>query len=293
MADVPQRLPPVPPTYLLEGRYLCVEHLATGKTTDVFSGTDTWSGQLVAIRILREDRTTEEPMFRRMAERLFGLASARIVRPLVIGDDRDGRPFLVTELLVGRGLSKVGKVRWEVGCEIVRQATLAVAEMHLNGLKHGALRDGSFFVASSNEGGSRVKLLDLGTGDRHATEVADVRALGGVLHRLLFGRPPLPAGARQAGTSLGGPIPDAPAALEELLLRWLVVGTELGGPMTAHEAATALRDLLDPTREPDQRGRDSTTNLPAVIMLPKASVKIEDPDDPAPSSRKSSPDHKS
>jgi serine/threonine protein kinase len=284
MAQGPNRPPPAPPTYLLEGQYIAVEHLATGHTSEVFSGTDTWSGQLVAIRMLREDRRDKAAMFRRMAERLFGLASARIVRPLVVGDDRDGQPFLVTELLVGRGLSKVGKVRWEVGCEIVRQAALAVVEMHLNRLHHGALRDASFFVASSNEGGSRVKLLDLGTGDRAATEAGDVRALAGVLHRLLLGRPALPASARQAGTSLGATIPDAPPELEDLLLQWLVAGTELGGPITAAELAGALRELLDPTREPDDRGRDSATALPAVIVLPKSSVRIDDDGGVPPSS---------
>ncbi len=267
---------PTPPPYLLEGRYLAVEHLARGESSDVFSGTDTWSGELVAIRMLREDRLDRESTFRRMAERLFGLTSNRIVRAMVVGDDRHGRPFLVTELLVGRGLARVGRVRWEVGCEIVRQAALAVAEMHLNGLFHGALRDASFFVASSSEAGTRVKLLDLGTGDRSANEAKDVRALAGILFRLLVGRPPLPPSARAGGTSLGAQLPDAPEELEELLVRWLATGTGLVESTTAADMATALRELLDPTNDPALRGRDSATSLPEPIVLPKSSVRIDD-----------------
>lgn len=271
---------PSPPPYLLEGRYLAVEHIARGESTDVFSGSDTWSGELVAVRMLRPDRAerTHESTFRRMAERLFGLTSNRIVRAMVVGDDRQGRPFLVTELLVGRGLAKVGRVRWEVGAEIVRQAALAVAEMHLHGLHHGALRDASFFVASSSEGGSRVKLLDLGSGDRTATEAKDVRALASTLFRLLVGRPPLPPAARAGGTTLGVRIQDAPPELEEHLLEWLAP-PGLARPTTAADMATALRELLDPTNDPEMRGRDSATSLPATIVLPKSSIRIDDDGD--------------
>ena len=183
MGQPPSRPPPsppaAPPTYLLEGRYLAEKLLAHGETAELFSGTDTWSGEHVAIRRLRADRPDRASAFRRMSERLFGTASARLLRAISIGEDRDGLPFLVTELLVGRDVGRLGRVRWEV----------AIAEMHLLGLHHGALRASTFFVAASSAGGSRVKLLDLGTGERTATAAKDVRALVAILHRL-----PFPAG---------------------------------------------------------------------------------------------------
>ena len=146
-----------PPSYLLEKRYLAEEHLHRGDTADVFRGTDTWSGELVAVRVLREDRPELESVFRRRAERLFGFASSRVVRPIYLGETRDGRPLLVTELLVGRGADSFGRVRWEVACEIARQAMRALAEMHLHGLVHGDLRPSKIFVASSSAGGWRAR----------------------------------------------------------------------------------------------------------------------------------------
>ncbi len=232
---------PSPPSYLLEGRYLAEKLLSHGDTADVFSGTDTWSGELVAIRILRADRADRGAAFRRMSERLFGTTSARLLRAIHIGEDRDGNPFLVTELLVGRDVERLGRVRWEVACEITRQAAAAVAEMHLHGLHHGALRPSTFFVAAANAGGSRVKLLDLGTGDRTATAQKDVRALCSILHRLLVGRPPLPAKARPARllTSVNG----APPGLEEALARWLYDEGEVN--LGAIDVASELKAIID------------------------------------------------
>jgi hypothetical protein len=235
MADSPSPPPPPsPPAYLLEGRYLAEKVVTRGESADLFSGSDTWSGEHVAIRRLRPDRGDRAAAFRRMSERLFGTASARLLRAIAIGEDRQGLPYLVTELLVGRDVERLGHVRWEVASEITRQAAAAVAEMHLHGLHHGALRASTFFVAASSAGGSRVKLLDLGTGDRTATAAKDVRSLTAILHRLLTGRPPLPAKARPKPFRLN--LNGAPPALEAALGRWLdAEGEGIGADAMAAE----------------------------------------------------------
>jgi hypothetical protein len=252
-----------PPTYFLEGRYLAVDLLACGETSEIFSGTDTWSGELVAIRILRADRPERASTFQRMAERLFGLSSSRVIRAIHLGDDRAGRPFLVTELLVGRGVEALGRVRWEVACEVVRRCARGVGEMHLNGLHHGSLRASTFFIGASAEGGTRVKLLDLGTGERGATADKDRRALAAVLYRLLTGKPPLPTPTNVA-------LPDAPQELSSLLTAWLYEGAA-GAPVA--DMGEALRQLVDPGSGVIPADRESEP-IPEHLVFPKSTIRF-------------------
>ncbi len=234
---------------------------------DVFSGTDTWSGELVCVHRLRMDRPQAASAFRRRAERLFGLTSARVVRAIATGDDRDGRPYLVTELLIGRGVEHLTKVRWEVAAEIVRLGALAVSEMHVNGLVHGALEARSFFVAASAEGGPRVKLLDLGVGDRRATAAQDRRALATILLRMILGAAPVPDGR---ATDL----PGAPPELAEHAARWLAA--EDDDPTSSPtEIALALRALLDPDGALTDGERESAP-MPEVLVFPKSFVRLGD-----------------
>jgi hypothetical protein len=250
-----------PPPYLLDGRYLALEHLARGETANVFSGSDTWTGEHVAIRFLRSDRKTEDRRFRAMAERLFGLTSARVIRAIHTGDDRTGRPFLVTELLIGRGIHTLGKVRWEVACELTRHAALALRDMHLQGLSHGSVGARSFFVASSAEAGARVKLLDLGVGTRGASPRRDLVALASVLHHLLTGEAPHHLGVIPR-------IPGAPPELHEALEGWLMA-EDRATEITAVDMARALRALIDPHVE--ERPRDAMPSTTGEIVLPKLS----------------------
>ncbi len=253
---------PDPPGHLLEGRYLCEQGIAKGESAEIFRGTDTWSGEQIAIRLLRDDRREKEDEFRRMAERLFGATSARLLRAIHIGDHKDGRPFLVTELLMGKNLQDLGQVRWEVACEITRQAAAAIAELHVLGLHHGTLRTSTLFVAAQSAGGSRIKLLDLGTGQRGATAEKDVMALVAILHRLLYGKPPSPPGT-PPGPRL---VPTgAPPRLDELVRAWW--GSQ-GEGISAAEIASELKFLVDMSTEiPGTKG---------PRILPKTSLIIID-----------------
>ncbi|MDB4945766.1 MAG: hypothetical protein JWP97_5300 [Labilithrix sp.] len=273
MGDRPPK--PEPPAYLLEGRYLAERHVARGETADVFAGSDTFSGEQVAIRRLRADRLDRAAAFRRMSERLFGTASPRLLRAIAIGEDREGLPLLVTELLVGRDVERLGQVRWEVACEVTRQCAAVVAEMHLLSLFHGALRASTFFVGASTAGGSRVKLLDLGTGERTATAAADVRALVTILHRLLVGAPPPPVEAR--GT-LELRVAGAPPALAQALGSWLEEGAE---GLTSEAMAKELLQIRDASHgefwSGAARPAEPAGDVSPISVTPRSSMLILEP----------------
>jgi hypothetical protein len=269
--------PPAPPSYLLEARYLAETHVARGETADIFAGTDTYSGEHIAVRRLRADRLERKHAFQRMTARLFGATSSRLLRAIATGEDRDGLPLLVTELLVGRDVQRLGQVRWEVACEVTRQCAAAVAEMHILGLHHGDLRPSTFFVGASTAGGSRVKLLDLGTGERTATASKDVRALVAILHGLLVGRPPLPTEAR---STLKLNVAGVPPALEQSLERWLIAD---GEGFTADDMAVELLAIRDASHGEFWSGKPpllTPRGKPSVSVEPRSSMIIlEGPDD--------------
>jgi serine/threonine protein kinase len=247
-----------PPPYLLDGRYLATESIGHGEMSEVFAGTDTWSGESVAVRCLRPDRLELARAFRRKSERLFGYTSARVVRALHAGDDPAGRPYLVTERLVGRGAEQLGKVRWEVACELVRHGALALSELHLNGLHHGAIKTSTLFVASSADCGVRVKLLDLGQGERGITAANDRCALAKALHVMLTGN------AAEEGDFLR--LPDAPPELAWDLERWLEAGED---GATLSEMAAALRALVDPSEE-----HSPSHPIGELLVFPKSSGRL-------------------
>ncbi len=255
------------PKYLLEGRYLAETLLAQGETTDVFKGTDTWSNEAVAVRMLRVDRPDRESMFRRKAERLFGATSLRLVRAMAMGDDKKGRPYLVTELLVGRTADTLGVVRWEVACEITRQAAQGLAELSVLDLHHGSLTASKLFVANVSAGGSRVKMLDLGAGERGATAAKDVHALASILHRLLTGKPPLPAKARAGPMKLD--VRAAPPRLAHALEQWLDPDAEGLEPA---EIASELKSLVDAAV--DIYGKQGVREVPTegTHVIPRTSM---------------------
>jgi len=145
----------------------------------------------------------------------------------------------------------------------------------LLGLHHGDLRPSTFFVGASAAGGSRVKLLDLGTGERTATAVKDVRALVAILHRLLIGRPPLPL---QARTPLKLNVTGVPPALEQSLGRWLATD---GEGFTADEMATDLLEIRNASHGEFWSGAQSESQQrkASVTVQPRSSMIILSNDD--------------
>jgi hypothetical protein len=223
--------------------------------------------RVVAVKRIAPHRVGPNAVARFQREIVAGgmLEHPNIVRVYDAGV-ADGWPFLIMEYLEGLSLTGLLKARGQLSirdaCWLARQAAIGLDYAHRCGIIHRDVKLSNLFLTRLGQ----VKLLDLGlarlTGvteeepltqpgvgmgtlgsmapeqlrDAHAAGVpADLYGLGGVLFRLLTGRPP-------SSGRLHDVRPDASEALAALLDR-LLDPDPAHRPASAAEVAAALRSL--------------------------------------------------
>ena len=181
----------------------------------------------------------------REASNAARLSSEHVTRVLDVGRLESGDPYVVMEHLDGVDLGRYAKDRGPLPVvetvNLVLQACEAIFEAHERGIVHRDLKPANLFLTSRPDGSPLVKVLDFGiskvigaddnqltaTSDilgsplymspeqiRDARDVdarSDVWSIGGILYRLLAGRPAFEAQG-SAGT-LAAIISDAPYPL--------------------------------------------------------------------------------
>ncbi|MFO0590741.1 MAG: serine/threonine-protein kinase [Polyangiaceae bacterium] len=184
----------------------------------------------------------------REASNAARLSSEHVTRVLDVGRLESGDPYVVMEYLDGVDLGRYAKDRGPLPVvetvNLVLQACEAIFEAHERGIVHRDLKPANLFLTSRADGSPLVKVLDFGiskvlgaddnqltaTSDilgsplymspeqiRDARDVdarSDVWSIGGILYRLLAGRPAFEAQG-SAGT-LAAIISDAPYPLRAL-----------------------------------------------------------------------------
>src|SRR6476646_2708435 len=122
--------------FLMGGRYLLGDRLASGGMADVWSGMDTVLQRRVAVKVMRPDAGHEDVFalrFRDEAVHSARLLHANIATVFDYGEE-DGLAYLVMELVDGRTLSALLRERGRLPASDVRsimgQAALALGVAH-------------------------------------------------------------------------------------------------------------------------------------------------------------------
>ncbi len=217
---------------VLDGKLRIEGLLASGAAGDVYKALHLGLGTHVAVKVLRpgggETADIRERRFLREARVAARLRSPHVVRVFDIVAGSGDLAYIVMELLEGETLDqrvqRDGPLPVCEAVEFIRQAALALGEMHDAGIVHRDVKPSNLFLeqAADGTGKANVKLLDFGVAalrqpvsrdseltfseafigtprymapeqvrsSKSVDARADVWALAVTLHELLAGSPP-------------------------------------------------------------------------------------------------------
>ncbi len=214
---------PGPP--LLDGKYLLERRLGAGGMGSVYRALHVGLGKTFAVKVIRSLFASAPQAVARF--RIEAQALGRLSHPHVVGvsdygvDPRDGGlPYLVMEYLPGESLldhlNRHGPLGPDEAVRLLGPVAEALDHAHDEGILHRDLKPSNVFLAASDDGRLRPKLLDFGLArfaeagpeppDSPGPAPPDAGEMPTV--RLARSRPP-PSG--------GGPLPSALTAPEGIV----------------------------------------------------------------------------
>jgi eukaryotic-like serine/threonine-protein kinase len=165
-----------PAPKVVAGRYELGRVVGRGAMARVFEAVDRQTGLPVAVKILSRTYSTdshERKRFLREAEAVIGIDHPNVIRVIGYGRLRDGRPYIVTELLKGGSLGELLRRERVLGqtrtLRIVRDTASALQAAHHIGVIHRDVKPDNILLVGSSEI-PEVRVVDFGLSKRSTNE---------------------------------------------------------------------------------------------------------------------------
>jgi serine/threonine protein kinase len=153
----------------IDGDYRVERLLGEGGMGVVVAARHVRTGDLVAIKLIRQERASDPAFLKRFlreATITLQLRGPRVARVLRVGYLPSGLPYLVMEYLEGETLQAAlqarGPLPIDAAVDYLVEACDAIAEAHAAGIAHRDLKPGNLFLNRNPDGRSYLKVIDFG-----------------------------------------------------------------------------------------------------------------------------------
>src|SRR6185503_19571992 len=153
------------------GAYRVLRKIGSGGMGSVWLAEHVALGRRAALKVLHPQYSTRADIVRRFfneARATTAIADPGIVQVFEVGEDDDGRAFIVMELLDGepldRRLKREGALTLADGLRLLRQVASTLGAAHARGIVHRDIKPDNIYIVRDPEvpGGERAKVLDFG-----------------------------------------------------------------------------------------------------------------------------------
>ena len=144
----------------LVGRYRLDAHVASGRHSEVWRGTDLALNRTVAVKVGHADEPDAQTRFEREASVLTRLVHPNLLQLFAAGQTDDGLPFMVLEWVEGPSLASLmaehGRFDWVDAALVGRAVARALAMAHENDVLHRDIKPSNILIANKRLGDAKL-----------------------------------------------------------------------------------------------------------------------------------------